>query len=414
MGSLAVSSLASVLLAISLGGCGEPTAGGLLPDTVGSVRVIVRAGGVSVPRVPYQVKLDGMLRDSVAPIDSVDLVQLAPGPHDVELAAGPTRCAGAEASDQRATVTGGKVTTLVWNVTCTAPEGGRILFVRTRASGGGIVVMDADGSNRYLLMPLPGGEVRYARWSPNGSRIAVDALSDANNPAIGGIWIVHPDGAGSPVRVTTGCINPDGYSPGCTSASGCVQPAWSPDGSRLACWRQELPPSGHTIRTTLHLVALADGRDTVIADGAPREPDWSPDGHRVLYTGSSQYLFDLSLSSINLLDLGTGEVASIIPFTATTAGQLEGAWSPDGTRIAFTSASSGYETASTIEVISTDGTGRTLLESGGAHTPRWSPDGKFLIYESGRDIYRLSLASPAAQQRLTSDGDNLRPDWAPQ
>jgi len=91
-------------------------------------------------------------------------------------------------------------------------------------------------------------------------------------------------------------------------------------------------------------------------------------------------------------------------------------WSPDGTKIAFTSYRNDI---SEIYVMNADGTGQTRLTNNSvpdAH-PAWSPDGTkiaFDRYQDGNyDVYVMN-ADGSGQSRLTSSTTlDVGPDWQP-
>jgi len=99
------------------------------------------------------------------------------------------------------------------------------------------------------------------------------------------------------------------------------------------------------------------------------------------------------------------------------------AWSPDGTKIAFASSRSGNNE---IYVMNADGTGQTRVTdtppldpqdpsfTGG---PRWSPDGTKIAFTTNKDfnyeIYVMN-ANGTGQTRLTNLAtDDESPDWSP-
>ncbi len=84
--------------------------------------------------------------------------------------------------------------------------------------------------------------------------------------------------------------------------------------------------------------------------------------------------------------------------TANTAGadDISPAWSPDGSRIAFTAIRSGD--APSIYVMNPDGSNRVrLTTSGYDYIPAWSPDGTKIAFDRGTDVYVMN-----------ADGSNLR------
>jgi WD40-like Beta Propeller Repeat len=101
-----------------------------------------------------------------------------------------------------------------------SPGGDSIAFFELDEGGRtSISVMDPDGADRHVLVPLPRRrytEVGWLAWSPDGSRLAF-ALNTCKTCAR--LWVVNADGTALH-RIST---------PG-----DAVSPVWSPDGTRLA------------------------------------------------------------------------------------------------------------------------------------------------------------------------------------
>jgi TolB protein len=89
------------------------------------------------------------------------------------------------------------------------------------------------------------------------------------------------------------------------------------------------------------------------------------------------------------------------------------AWSPNGTKIAFT-AYHADDTVTDVSVMNADGTGiQRLLDNGSS--PVWSPDGSQIIFTSERDgnfeIYLIN-ADGSDVRRLTDNNSwELDLDW---
>ena len=92
--------------------------------------------------------------------------------------------------------------------------------------------------------------------------------------------------------------------------------------------------------------------------------------------------------------------------------QIEPAWSPDGSEIAFASRRNGsYD----IFVMEADGTGTRELTSGKENDnhPTWSPNGGSLAFERDGDIYVMD-ADGSGQRRISDIGaEEIDPAWSP-
>lgn len=140
-------------------------------------------------------------------------------------------------------------------------------------------------------------------------------------------------------------------------------------------------------------------------------PTWAPDGHALCFTGMKQGLTDLWV-----LDLGSGHVLRL---TNDAYADLMPAWSPDGSRVAFTTDrfSSNLTTLAIgpyrLATIDPQ-TGRIdqvpAFTDGKNINPQWAPDGRSLFFVSDRDgipnLYRITMPGGEITQ-LTKVGTGL-------
>ena len=162
-------------------------------------------------------------------------------------------------------------------------------------------------------------------------------------------------------------------------------PSWSPDGAWLAFSMQ-----GSIWRMR---VGESDAYELVHAPEYLSSPEWSPEGRYVAFTAD-----DGRSINLRLLDLETGAV------TVLTSGDflnLDPAWSPDGTRLAYVSTRpNGYYNLFVMEIDEdrpgdviqltqdhTFGKSRLYFGNHDLHIqPTWMPEGDALLFVSNRGI----------------------------
>ena len=196
-----------------------------------------------------------------------------------------------------------------------------------------------------------------------------------------------------------------------------LHPTWSPDGKRL-CYCRFNDRTGQWELWTLSVDAPS-ARSFVCEGMFPR---WSPE------TGRDRILFQRSrkrgerLYGVWTIDLVEGD--GVNPTEIVAAGDaaiMHPTWSPDGSRIAYTTVSDPSVSADGMPVecdiwsIAADGTGRIALTGGGFRNlrPCWGPDDRvyFVSNRGGHDvIWAVStrepgFGNPAAVADATSNAD---------
>jgi TolB protein len=206
------------------------------------------------------------------------------------------------------------------------------------------------------------------------------------------VMIMRPDGSRSQ-RLTT---NQWVY----------VNPAASPDGQTIAVETQ----AGTGSRTGIYLLDRFGKGPTKFPGHGPDDvaPAWSPNGTMLAF-GSTVRGVRGNAGRIFVANRdGTG-VRQVSPETVDYTYDTWPAWSPDGTRIA-------YSHTGVLTVINVDGTGERSLGINGNY-PAWSPDGAHIAYVGlVNGIQAIFIADPngANVRQLTTpaQGDQS-PEWSP-
>jgi dipeptidyl aminopeptidase/acylaminoacyl peptidase len=229
---------------------------------------------------------------------------------------------------------------------------GKLAFGSNRSGQSEIYVSDADGSGRVAL----GAPGNSPRWSPDGSRIAFGSNRDGNNE----IYVMNGDGTGQ-TRLTDNTTFDS-------------RPQWTADGSQLVFTRI-VDGNWEIFRMN------ADGTDQVDLTNDPAL-DWSqatsPHGKRVAFTREE--------NGVGHLYLMTTDGKNVQRLTDTNAYDAYPSWSPRGNQILFERdlAPTTAAGSSDLWVVGANGNGETQLTHRAAAeyivNGAWSPDGTKIVY----------------------------------
>ncbi len=247
-------------------------------------------------------------------------------------------------------------------------------------------------------------------WSPDGRRLAFKTAQFGSNQ----LAVINADGTGETLLTRT-----FRFSEG--------QPAWSPDATKLLYRRTPENPLVQNGDTWVLDVAESAKDPTqpvtqpvLLRTGDERYPSYSPDGTQIAFRGDLDLVEPSGDEEIYVMNADGTNVRQL---TSNADFDSAPSWSPDGRRILFERAPAGTFTPGTeapekdIYVMDADGTHvRRLTDSPGLDEgPEFSPDGTKIAFSSDRDgqqeIYVMD-ADGSNPRRLTDNpARDESPDW---
>ena len=289
-------------------------------------------------------------------------------------------------------------------------------------NGGRIYAIGADGSARRLITASASGRAAAFEpaWSPDGTTLAIahaPAVSDDDERAQ--IQLLQADGSGrrNLTRLARGVVD--------------LSPRWSPGGDRIVFVRYTVRRGRYA--SSIVIFDLPTGTERTVARErmGPRlnqlaEPDWSPDGGRIVYTRSRlDRRFDFRPSLYVMAPDGTGR--RMLARDAQSA-----TFSPDGTRIAFASvrdrngkSCGSHECSYNGELYVMDASGanprRLTHNRGNDASPDWSPDAGRIAFTSDRnfpdgagfELYSIRPDGGCLTWLTNGTPESFAPDWRP-
>jgi TolB protein len=426
----------ALLAPLWLGGCGAGE--DLVAPRPGGLEVRAEQSGAGADPDGIVVVVDSAASHSLLPDSTLELPDLAPGPHTLAVEGLGSGCTLSGPNPRDVTVIPDSLVAVVLEIACadTGPGGTLVAAVET----GGV---DPDADGYYVLVdtlpPQPLGltdSIAFTGLSADSHVVRLTGIADrctvaGENPRVFQLeardtarvgWTITcwppPNGRIAfardfgvfPFNRNVFMIDADGT--GLTDltdpSESAAAPEWSPDGERLA----------YVSSSELRVLHVASRTVLVVTTGDIDAPHWSPDGSQLSFEALDGHVYlvaaDGSSPPRPLTSMETDRNA---------------VWSPDGNHVAFIARS---QPTNSVRVYVTDLNGTTpqpLSPAGLELAPRfhnldWSPDGTRVVFAAvqplgadfGTDLYVVAADGSGQPINLTASprfSSNLRPHWSP-
>jgi dipeptidyl aminopeptidase/acylaminoacyl peptidase len=354
----------------------------------GNIDVVTSTTGVELDADGYTFAVDGGAPQPVGVNETVAVLDLPVGDHDVELADIGLNCAVTGSNPVTVSVPSGGTAAAAFDVTCAAPAF-QLVFVSERAGNREIHIMDGDGSNPVNLTNDLSDD-NFPDVSPDGSKIVFTTDRDGNNE----IYVMNIDGSGV-TRLTN-------------NGSSDIFPTWSPDGSKIAFTR------GSLADRDIWVMDAGGSNPVALTSGSfdNEQPTWSPDGAKIAFRtdrdGNNEIYVMNSADGSGLVNLSNHADWDGGP-----------SWSPDGFLISFDTNRDGNFEVYTMSAV--DGSGQTNLTNDpaldGGSANRWTPDSRMITFASDRDgneeIYTMNADGSNQRNRTGHPAPDRSATWVP-
>jgi Tol biopolymer transport system component len=268
-----------------------------------------------------------------------------------------------------------------------------------------LMVMNADGSNKRLILTVGSASIHRPDWSPDGQQLVFW------NGALASLCTIRLDGTGLMPIVATA----DTY-------GGLAQPSWSPgpvpgalgESAVRIAYADDVPPLNGQSVTELFVVD-PDGshpiRITNTPDVGEESPTWSPSATRLAF---AMYTNDSATShrTVGIHDFTTDTTTIVTPGGALAGGTI---WDPDWSKTSEDRIAVRGTTAAGISgiwIIDLANPNSPVLVAGEpAIQPSWSPDDAKIVFQGIVQGNGIEVVNVNGSGRATLSSTGRYPAW---
>jgi Tol biopolymer transport system component len=316
-----------------------------------------------------------------------------------------------------------------------SPDGRQITFIRGGGlAGDALFVADADGTNRREIVKAHDGQhIHWPAWSRDGYLYVIRSF-DTTTAGVESAEIYRIDPRGGPLEPVVSTTRRAMFPAPMPNSNGLIFAA-NPTAADLSLWwrapngaetrrltlgvgeyaEPRISADGRTLVATLYesrqaltRIDMASAQMSPITDGydGDLDPSIAPQGDRIVFSSTrdgNRHLWMMAIDGRDARPLTSGPSLDAWPN-----------FSPDGQQIAFVSDRSGRRA---IWLINADGGApRKVLDVAPLGAPRWSSDGRQLVYSAGTGdfpgLWTVSIAD-GRTTRLSTEGAAGEPEPNP-